>query len=312
MSEALYVATDSNGVEHTVDGNVSWQLPAPGRDAVTERDAGLVLRRPIALVDTLGERIWRAEPVQPAVAPATADGLSHVRSARLVADTGFGPELAARFALDCAEHCEVDLDGIQLKGHVKLLDVLAEARRVVEGLEPRSAQPLTHLTRIWEYHRLRRERAELADLQGLVIRDDEAQGREAEEDPDYADLLPITDAVLAALGALREVLAARLLAFAEHREETEAHAQEEGRPFEPGGTVETPWGLLHGGPRIEEYEPAWTAARDAARRARLSARDRGGRAAERAELAWQADRLAGLLAGRDDATGARAPAGAGT
>ncbi|MGP8066297.1 MAG: hypothetical protein ACLP81_07970, partial [Acidimicrobiales bacterium] len=71
MNENLYVATNAEGVETTATGEITWTLPRVGAALITPGDvvrapAGgeLVLRRPVALLEALDERIFAAEAAE--------------------------------------------------------------------------------------------------------------------------------------------------------------------------------------------------------------------------------------------------------
>jgi hypothetical protein len=296
MNEPWYVAVDRTGVEHTPTGHVRWLVPSHGADAVTTGD-GLVLRRPVALLDVLEEQIFEAEPLE--AAPPQPDGTLCVDRARLVAQARWDTETATLFALDCADHCETQLDVAALPDGTPLAAVLSDARRALGGMVPEAPERLGYLARLWSLRRLHHERAQLADLQQAVIVDDERRNRDAFDDSDYADLLPITDSVLAAVAALHHHLLPHLArAAVEVPEELGQHHNEDrtgAAPSQPTLSAVTPFGSLSIGDGVLLDEPAWTAAREAARHARLAVRDRGGARAEGAERAWQAERLGTLL-----------------
>jgi hypothetical protein len=69
------------------------------------------------------------------------------------------------------------------------------------------------------------------------------------------------------------------------------------RPIRMPTVIMTPWGPAEGAfPHLSSrFEPAWPAARDAARHARQAADDRLGHHAATLEAAWQADQLASIL-----------------
>jgi hypothetical protein len=109
----------------------------------------------------------------------------------------------------------------------------------------------------------------------------------------------VTDAVLTAIEALRHHALHHLyLAIEESREEREEHANpEHGRATRLPTALVTPFGNVEiGGPLVLNYEPAWVGAREAARHARLAVGERSGSEAEATERAWQAERLAQVLA----------------
>jgi hypothetical protein len=300
MTDPLYVATDADGVEHTTDGDIAWQLPSTGATTTARADHPLVLRDPAALLGVLEEAIHRAEPVGE-TAPS-GDGTVHATAARLVSETGWGTGSATRFALSCADHVLGDARGVPLPDGTPLGKVVSDAQRVLDGIEPRPGGDLGYLgyvARLSALRRLHRERGELSDLASAAMVADEAKDVEALDDPAYATVVPIVDAVLAAIEALRHhVLPRSEMGLEDRAEEREQQRMLEGKLEIGVPTVTvTPTGpvMSGGGPKLLAHEPAWTSAREAARHARLAARDRGGPTGEEDERSWQASALASLL-----------------
>ncbi len=155
-SGRFYVATDSNGVEHSVaQGHVTWRLPAGDVAQATEVGRPLVLRRPDALLEVLDERIYEAEPLGDAT--ISHDGGVSVRSARLLAQTPWDTEMATRFALDCADHLLGETGDTSLPDGTSLAKVVADARRVLDGIETTNMEHLGYLARLRALRRLRHE-----------------------------------------------------------------------------------------------------------------------------------------------------------
>jgi hypothetical protein len=93
MNEHLSVATRADGVETTASGEIAWNLPAasgettPPGEPTPVPGGELVLRRSVALLDALDERIFFAEPM--GRADDTGDTV-RTASARLTAETAWG------------------------------------------------------------------------------------------------------------------------------------------------------------------------------------------------------------------------------
>jgi hypothetical protein len=295
VNESLFVPTDSNGIEHAATGGIAWQLPTGGVTSVTEVGHPLVLRRPDALLDVLDERIYRAEPLD--YVEISAVGIAVVPSARLVAATCWDTDVATRFALDCADNILTEAGDVSLPDGTSLANVIADARLVLDDLASDGSDRLGYLARVRALRRLRRERAEIADLSLGLLTADEVRDVDALDDPDYATIIPITDSVLAAIEALRHhLLPKAYMAIEDVREEHEEHQNlATQRPASEPGVVVTGLGNLLFGSVFLAYEPAWTAAREAARHARLAAKDRYGAKAETEQRAQQASLLESIL-----------------
>ena len=140
--------------------------------------------------------------------------------------------------------------------------------------------------------RLRRLSESLSDSVLAKTTADLGDDLDTVDDPSWATLAASEEAVLAALEAVRHVALPR---YVNSREETvDEHPDDEPPTSNP--IFVTPWGpVALGAEHLSPYEPAWAAARDAAMRAREAAHDRGGDAAEKAELTWQAARLEEVL-----------------
>ena len=300
MNKQLYVATNAEGVEQTAAGAVPWSLPRPGGDRtlpgdVTAAPEGgeLVLCRPAALLEALDERIFVAEPVGESAGRLDSVG---AQSARLTAETVWGVETAARFALDCAAHVLGQAASTTLPDGSTLGDVIGEARVILDRTNPAGEERLGWLARLAALRRLRRLGGELGDVTLAQLSGHLGNDLDALDDPAWTTIAACSEAVLAALEALRHLAMPR---YVRSREEPlDEHPTD--APSTARAPIATPWGpIVFGAEHRSPYEPAWAAARDAALRARESAAGDGGPAAERAERAFQADRLERILLGRE-------------
>jgi hypothetical protein len=295
MNEDLYVATDAHGVEHSPSGRIQWPLSgwSPG-----DVDMGqpVTLRQASSLLDYLDERIFVVDSSEQK--RLSDDSTVVVNKAHVVSETPWNVQLAVEFALDCAERPLDEFGDAALPDGRSLKAVLQDARGIVGRGDSEAAQPLHYLARLRALRRLKNERADIADdsLSELLV--DEKKDVDAFDDPDYEELAPITDAVLAAIEALRHHVLPHLYVLLEDAEEEHIeHADLDRKTAMPVPTpVVTPFGGGEvGAPHMLKYEPAWTSAREAARHARIAVRDRSGEAGETAERSWQADRLDELL-----------------
>jgi hypothetical protein len=296
VSEELYVATDASGTEHSALGRIEWVLPRDG--VATDIDPGvtLVLRRADALLDDLDERIFRASSDEQR--PLTERGTIEVATARLVSETAWNATSATRFALDCARHLLGQVGDVALPDGTSLSATLDDAQNVLDGVSADATERLGYLARVRALRRLRHERKEIAAQSLEALAEDDVNDVDALDDPAYEQFAPITDAVLAAIEALRHHVYPHLYLQAEdaHEERREHEVEDRTKPLAVPTIYPTPFGsfMAGGGPNIE-YDPAWTSAREAARHARMVLKDRSGPAAEAAELAWQADALEQVL-----------------
>jgi hypothetical protein len=298
LGEALYVTTDADGIDRSSGEHIAWKLPDGRTPHVTESDHSLVLHLPVALLEVLDERIFQAEPTSPT--KVANDGTAKVSSARLITQTPWNTGSATVFALDCAEHILGDAAGATLPDGTLLDTVLRDARQLLLDLDSSARGRLGYLARLSALRRLQRERGELGDLSLGLLSDDATHDVDAFADPAYATLLPITDAVLAAIEALRHHVLPRVYVSAEDaNNEREEHALiERTTPMKTSTPIVTPFGAFEtGGEHGLRYEPSWTSAREAARHARTAARDRHGAQGETTEASWQAQRLGALLKG---------------
>lgn len=303
----LYVATDPSGVER--DGGRRWPLPSDGSGAelpgaaLEAGEAPLVLRDASALLDVLDERVFRAEVLEAwedlggRGATLGAEQGAHgvtvaARRARLASSTPWDERSAAAFALDCAAHALSTAGGENGEREDALESILSDARRALEAGGSEDRPLVSALARLAAAHRLRRAAEHVGDEAFDRYAADLAAGLDALDDPAWALLAGVRDAVLAAVEAVHEAVLFRRARVSE--------APSEGRLPEPV-TVVTPWGDLRTGEPPRPDRVAFPVlVRDAARRARAAVGDRRGPEAESAERLWQAERLEALLErGRD-------------
>lgn len=293
MTSTLYVPTDSNGIQHLGDHERRWLLPSwleaawqPGDLAArAPGEHPLVLLSAGALLEDLDERIFVAVPEPPAPEPFTA--------ARLVAEAGWGVTPAASFALDCAEHVLGTAGGVTLPHGPSLAEVIADARRFLEASQAVDENRLGFVARLAAARRMRRDSDQLGGLALAAADDDLRSGLDALDDPEWATVASLGDAVLAAIEALRQIALPRYTAS---REATYERDDRSAPPPSPQ-VITTPWGAaVVGGTAALDYVPAYASARDAAERARLVMTDRGGSSSAADERAWQAERLETYLA----------------
>jgi hypothetical protein len=292
VSDHLYVATGADGIERSAGGEIVWRLPDDSAGTAGESvtaSVPLVLRRSKSLLDALDERVYRVEALD---APKDLGDEVEATSARLVSRAHWDTDSAARFAIDCAEHALEGAPNAALPDGEELAPILAGARLVLERDERGSDERLGFLARLSAVRRLRRIRDSLSDAILASTTKDLGDDLDVVDDPKWATLAAGQEAVLAALEAVRHVALPR---YVRSREEAvDEHPGGEPRSSSP--VVMTPWGAVAlGAEHQSPYVPAWTAARDAAIRAREAARDRSGEEAGSAELAWQARRLEEIL-----------------
>jgi hypothetical protein len=146
--------------------------------------------------------------------------------------------------------------------------------------------------------RLKHARRDIAEQSSEALADDDLKDVDAPDDPAYEKLAPITDAVLAAIEALRHHVYLHLYMQAEdsHEERLEHKVEDRATSFSVPTIWVSPFGAVMGGGGANiEYDPAWTSAREAARHARMAIKDLNGPTAEDEELKWQADALERVL-----------------
>lgn len=298
--EQFYVATDAAGVENAAGGVIQWALPSAKSSTSAVSGQSLTLRTALGLLDVLDEVIYRVEPVGE-VAPL-ADGVVHVTSARLIAPSKWNTEVATRFALSCAEHILGAAADLTLPDGTALGAIITDAQSLLDELESGSSEHLGYLARLSALRRLHRERTELGEISLALLSEDEANDLAALDDSAYTTVIPVTDAVLAAIEALRHHLLPNFdIAHENSAEERAQHEVVDGsNELRIPTTIVTPFGsaMVGGGPHVPRYEPSWTGAREAARHARMAALDRGGEAGEALERSWQAGTLSELLESR--------------
>jgi hypothetical protein len=300
VAERLYVATGADGIERTPSGDVVWSLPGRNRestpgDPVVAKGPLIVLRRATALLDALDERVFVVEPL----ADVEDQGDRVLTStARLVSETDWGVETAARFALDCAAHALIGNEDEALPDGTRLVDVIREARETLERVVPANEERIGFLARLAALRRLRRLEDSISGAELESTTADLGNDLDAVDDPAWARLASCSEAVLAALEALRRFALPRYV----HSREESVDEHPEGAPPAAFRMLMTPWGEIgFGAEHQSPYEPAWAEARDAANRAREAARDRGGESALREERDFQAALLERLLATGSDA-----------
>jgi len=296
MADQLYVATGADGVEHTASGEIAWSLPRQEGDAITPGDpiavtsGELVLRRARSLLEGLEERIFQVEGLE-----GVSDHEDSVTatSARLSKETAWDDEAAARFAIGCAKHSLNEAPSLTLPDGTPLGEIVAEAAHVLESVGADGEERLGFLARISAVRRLRRLRGEVSDASLAQMTRDLGNDLDTLDDPAWVQIAACSEAVLAALEALRHVALPR---YVHSREET-VDEHPETAPVS-SSIVVTPWGpVALGAEHRSPYEPAWVEARDAATRAREAAEDRGGKSALNAEIGFQAKLLEAILEG---------------
>lgn len=286
MSERRYVSTNRDLASRSATGEVRFDTPAAG--GAQHGDGPVALRSAEGLLDALGERVFVAEPASEA---AGGGAVVEVARARLVAETAWDDEAAARFAAACAEHA-LGGDGEVALPHGRTLgEVLADVHRALERPGPAEGL-LGTLSRFSTLRRLRRDGAAVSDLATLAAKQDARVGLELLEDPAWTTLAAIAEAVLASAEALRYRSHPRFVASQETLAERRPAAAVLGEP----DIEETPWGpVLLGPERVPAYVSAAACAEEAAERARQAVADSGGEAAASEERAFQAQLLARLL-----------------
>jgi hypothetical protein len=293
MSDALYVPTDANGVEHAATGPIKWTLPSEHGATDITPGRTLILRRAPSLLDVLDERVFVAATNE--AARITGKGTLEVATARLTEETSWNTESATSFAMSCAQHLLSEVGDVALPDGTSLVGILADARKVLEGISSDAADRLDYLARVRALRRLKHARREIAGESLSTLVDDEVKDVDALDDPAYETLAPITDAVLAAIEALRHHVYPHLYMRAEdaNDERLEHGVEDRQTVLRQPTEVVTPFGAASfgGGMPNIDYDPAWTSAREAARHARQAIKDRQGSKAELDELQWQADAL---------------------
>jgi hypothetical protein len=296
MSDELYVATDAAGTEHAASGRIEWALPRDGVATDIRPGATLILRRADALLDDLDERIFRATSDETGL--LSARGTSEVTTARLVSETAWDATSATRFALGCARHLLDEVGDVALPDGTSLTAVLDDAQKVLDGISSDAAPRLDYLARLRALRRLKHARRDIAEQSSEALADDDLADVDALDDAAYERFAPITDAVLAAIEALRHHVYPHLYMQAEdsHEERLEHKVEDRTTMSRVPTTTVTPFGsVMYGGGANIEYDPAWTSAREAARHARMAIKDLNGPTAEDEELKWQADALERVL-----------------
>jgi hypothetical protein len=228
------------------------------------------------LLGELGERIYVAGGTPPEV----------------LGETAWDAEAAARFALDCAEHVVAGTEDVAFPSGATIGQVIAAARGFLDDAAARGgpeAGLLQKISRLAQARRLRKMGDELATAVNEIVQQDERADLDALDDPAFASVAAVRDAVLAAVEALRHLALPHLAAAEEAGYESSTQATPE--VVTP---VDTPWGSFLVGGKWGAA-PAALTAREAAERARQAAAGDGGAPAEGAERSWQLDRLAEAL-----------------
>ena len=286
----LFVATDSDGLQHHEGYRRQWPLPvrhedawAPGEVVEPDDHGSPVLVDAVALLDQLGECIFVAETV------------GDKGAARLVAGTPWSEPVAASFALDCVAHVLEVVPGsadAELPGGGTLGEIIASAREYLADGAGTDTQRLGFVSRIAAARRLRRESTTIGDAAFAAAVEAEGEGLDILSDPAWETLAAARDAVLAAVEAVRHVA----LPFLADRETRRYEAHEERKAGADIDEIDTPWGRYAVGGGGPKYAPAWVSARDAAERSREAAADLEGSGAGETERSWQVGRLLELLA----------------
>ncbi len=283
--DARFVATDEQGRQAHADEVTLWSFPETAADgtvtpgSVEAAPGGTRLLGLDELLEELGARIF----------VATEDA----GEARLVGETAWSPTVAARFALDCAEHVVRGAGAASPEVAESLGNVVGAARTWLDKSEEADGGLLGRFSRLAMARRLRQQGDLVGELALDFAVDAEAAGVDVFEDASWTAAASIRDAVLAAVEAVRQQGSPHLV-------RAENARYEEGGTSSAGAlsaTFTTPWGPFHAGVRGGTV-PAWTAAAEAAERARQSAGDASGAGASSAERAWQRDRLLTALRGR--------------
>jgi hypothetical protein len=294
MEQRRYVSTDREGRSRTAEGEVIFEVPRhkePAQGAFpispAAESAGMIeLRTTDGLLDDLGVRIFVAEAIGEVV-PEEGPVL-RARDARLLSETAWDDEAAARFALECTEHALGDDGAIALPHGRTLAGVLSDVRAVLDRAEAPAAS-LGWLDRFAALRRLRRDGAAVSDLAMLAAKQDEDVGLDLLDDPAWTSLAAIAEAVLAcaeALGALSHLKAREKLEASQRSEEvpTQLHVEE------------TPWGWIAlGSKRVPAHLSAARCAQHAAERARQAVTDSFGVKPGQDERAFQATLLDSIL-----------------
>lgn len=282
--DSRFVATDESGRQFHDEEITRWSLPGPGADGPTAgtvadpAPGGVKLLDLDDLLDDLGARIFVV---------ADVDG-----SPQLVAEAAWSLDVAARFALDCAEHVLASTSSSSPEIASTLTSVVGAARKWLDESADADTGLLGRYSRFAMARRLRHQGNLVGDLAFSLAIDAEAAGVDIFDDANWTAVAATRDAVLAAVEAVRHDSAPHLVQAGNARYEEGGTGD-----LQPGSTTfETPWGPFHAGLRKGAL-PAWVAATEAAERARQSVGDASGAAAAATERAWQRDRLLQALRG---------------
>ncbi len=288
----LYVTTNADGEDRSLDELVSWDLPSrhdghwhPGR--TIESTTELVLRDEDALLDVLDESVFVAEVID---GIPSKDHEVRGHRARLLAGTSWDVTRAATFAIDCVAHALGDSGEVPLPDGHTLAQVLDDAREFLTQASSSSEERLSVLARLGAARRLKKEADRVGDLAFEVARDDLAREIDITNDPAWTTLAAIGDAVMAAVETLRHLALPRYYAV------REATSSPQSQPSDNARITTTPWGPIVLGAQYQSpYVTAAVAAREAAFRAREEIARRLGETQAATERQWQARRLAELI-----------------
>jgi len=283
-SDSRFVATDERGRQSYEEEVTIWSFPetapdgtvTPGRVTDAAPD-GVKLLDLDTLLEDLGAHIFVA-----------ADGED---GPQLTGETEWSLPVAARFALDCAEHVLASTSSSSPQIASTLAGVVAAARSWLERSAEADTGLLGRYSRLAMARRLRHQGDLIGDLAFDLAIDAEAAGVDMLDDPNWTAVAATRDAVLAAVEAVRHDSAPHLV-----QAENTRYEESEGEHEAVSTTFETPWGPFHAGLRRGAV-PAWVAATEAAERARQSVGDALGSDGAAAERAWQRDRLLQALRG---------------
>lgn len=285
--DSRFVATDESGRQFHDEEVTRWALPgadsggAPTPGTVTDpAPSGVKLLDLDELLGELGARIFVATDAGAASGP------------QLLAETAWSLDVAARFALDCAEHVVASTSSSSAEIASTLTSVVSAARKWLDESADADTGLLGRYSRFAMARRLRHQGNLVGDLAFSLAIDAEAAGVDIFDDANWTAVAATRDAVLAAVEAVRHDSAPHLVQAGNARYEEGGAGDSE--PV--SATFDTPWGPFHAGLRRGAL-PAWVAATEAAERARQSVGDAAGTDAAAAERAWQRDRLLHALRG---------------
>src|SRR6202023_2806867 len=109
---------------------------------------------------------------------------------------------------------------LALPDGTRLAKAIADARYALDGLISDDKESLGYLGRLAALHRLRRDRENVSDVSLGLLVDANLKDMDALDDASYASVVPVVDAVLAAIEALRHHLVPH---FETARDESKEH-----------------------------------------------------------------------------------------